>query len=121
MSLKTELDAFRADFVAKASPEVREAMARADMELAASGILQRALKDGDRAPDFHLPDVHGGSVRLNDLLAERSSRIELLARGVVPILQSGTAGLAESAARNHKAWRDLSSDARREPFDSGKE
>jgi hypothetical protein len=27
MSLKTELDAFRADFMAKASAEVREAMA----------------------------------------------------------------------------------------------
>jgi hypothetical protein len=42
--LKTELDVFRADFMAKASPEVREAMARADAELAASGIAQRALK-----------------------------------------------------------------------------
>lgn len=70
MSLKTELDAFRADFMAKASPEVREAMARADAELAASGIAQRALKVGDRAPDFRLPNVRGDCVRLSDLLAK---------------------------------------------------
>ena len=69
-SLKTELDAFRVDFMAKASPEVREAMACADAELAASGIAQRALKAGDRVPDFRLPDVRGDYVRLSELLAK---------------------------------------------------
>jgi peroxiredoxin len=70
MSLKTELDAFRSDFMAKVSPEIREAMAQADMELAVSGIAQRALKAGDRAPDFRLPDARGGYVSLRDLLAK---------------------------------------------------
>jgi hypothetical protein len=69
MSLKAELDAFRAEFMAQVSPEIREAMARADMELAASGIAARALKAGDRAPDFRLPDARGGHVRLRELLA----------------------------------------------------
>jgi peroxiredoxin len=40
------------------------------MELAVSGVAQRALKAGGRAPDFRLPDVRGGYVRLNDLLAK---------------------------------------------------
>ena len=70
MSLKSELDAFRTDFIAKAPADVREAMARADMELAASGVLERGLKAGDKAPGFCLPDAHGGLVRLNDLLAK---------------------------------------------------
>jgi peroxiredoxin len=70
MSLKMELDRVRADFMAKVSPEIREAMLRADMELAASGITQRALKAGNLAPDFCLPDTRGARVPLHDLLAE---------------------------------------------------
>lgn len=70
MSLKAELDAFRADFMAQAPAEIREAMSRADMELAASGILDRGLKAGDKVPDFRLPEARGGFVRLKDLLAK---------------------------------------------------
>jgi hypothetical protein len=40
MSLKAELDAFRSEFVAQVPSESRDAMVRADMELAASGIAQ---------------------------------------------------------------------------------
>jgi peroxiredoxin len=68
MTLKSELDAFRSEFMAKAPPQIREAMTSADMELAASGITQRAIKAGNRAPDFRLPDARGGRVRLRDLL-----------------------------------------------------
>jgi peroxiredoxin len=69
MSLQSELDAFRSEFMANVTPEVRDAMVRADMEWAVSGIAQRALKAGDHAPDFRLPDVRGGYVRLRDILA----------------------------------------------------
>jgi peroxiredoxin len=51
-------------------PEIREAMTSAHMELAASGIMQRAIKAGDPAPDFRLPDARGGDVQLRDLLAK---------------------------------------------------
>jgi peroxiredoxin len=70
MSLKTELDAFRAVFMTKAPPEVRAAMTRADMELAASGVAQCAVKAGDRAPDFRLPDARGRQIRLQELRAK---------------------------------------------------
>jgi peroxiredoxin len=70
MSLKAELDSFRADFMTQVSPETREAMVRADMELAASGISQNALKAGDHVPDFRLPDARGNYVRLYTLLAK---------------------------------------------------
>ena len=84
MSLKAELDAFRADFMAKVPAEVREAMERADMELAASGILERGLKAGDRAPDFRLPNVHGSIVRLNDLLATGAAVLSFYRGGWCP-------------------------------------
>ena len=70
MALKEELDAFRSELMAKASPEIRDAMKRADSELAAAGITSHALKAGDRAPDFRLPEVRGGSVQLKGLLAK---------------------------------------------------
>jgi hypothetical protein len=109
MSLKAELDAFRADFMAKVSPEIREAMARADMELIASGISQQALKAGDRVPDFWLPEARGNYVRLYDLLAKGPVVLSFY-RGGWALLQSGTAGLAESAAPNCRPWREACRD-----------
>ena len=69
MSLKAELDAFRCEFMGQLPPETRDAMVRADMEFAASGGVQRALKAGDRAPDLRLPDTRGRYIRLKNLLA----------------------------------------------------
>lgn len=69
MTLKAQLDAFRSDFMASVPGDIHEAMTRADLDLAASGITHRAIKAGDRAPDFRLPDARGGHVQLRDLLA----------------------------------------------------
>lgn len=68
MTLTAELDAFRAEFMTKAPPGIRDAMMRADQDLCNSGIQERAVKAGERAPDFTLPDSHGGKVRLVTLL-----------------------------------------------------
>jgi peroxiredoxin len=70
MTLRQELDAFRSAFMTKAPPDIREAMARADVELAASGVARHAVKAGDPAPDFRLPDAFGGKRRLHGLLAK---------------------------------------------------
>ena len=70
MSLTSELAAFRADFMGAAPPEIRDAMGRADLELAASGITEQALKAGDLAPDFELPGVDGRMIRLSALLRD---------------------------------------------------
>jgi peroxiredoxin len=45
-------------------------MQRATDELIASGAAQRALKAGDRAPDFVLPDPEGKPVSSTELLAK---------------------------------------------------
>lgn len=68
MSLASELDAVRRAFMTKVSPEIREAMHRADSALLASGIVESTLKSGDIAPDFALPDVNGKTMSLTELL-----------------------------------------------------
>ena len=74
MILQEKLDALRSDFEAGRFPLVPTAaqiktMERATNELIASGQAARALKKGDRAPDFELHDPDGISVKLCDLLA----------------------------------------------------
>ncbi len=74
MSLQDRLDAFRADLESgklpfKPTAQQLEAMHRATAELIATGQAQRALKAGDRAPDFVLNDPDGKPVSSRDLLA----------------------------------------------------
>ena len=66
-----ELDATRAKYRGQIIP--KPALAIMDAEtarLAASNVAGGALKMGDSAPDFILPDAHGELVRLNSLLRE---------------------------------------------------
>ena len=67
-SLAYDLAAFRAEFMGKVPAEIRDAMERADAELIASGIVEKALKAGNKAPAFTLPDVTGDDIALRDLL-----------------------------------------------------
>lgn len=86
MSLQAKLDAFKADFEAgrppySVPPSVIETMHRATAELVASGQAGRALKAGDTAPGFALPDAEGMVVRSADLLA-RGPLVASFYRGV---------------------------------------
>ncbi|MEM9277218.1 MAG: peroxiredoxin-like family protein [Pseudomonadota bacterium] len=70
MSLQDKLDAFKAQFKTQAPAEAFEAFARSTQELADSGQVEAAIKMGDTAPDFTLPDQDGNTVALKDLLAK---------------------------------------------------
>jgi peroxiredoxin len=75
MSLQDRLDALKADFESgkfplKPTGQQLEAMNRATAELIASGQAQRALKAGDKAPQFVLSDPDGKPVSSRDLLAK---------------------------------------------------
>lgn len=69
MSLKIDLDAFRAEFTATLPPDIAAAMRQADLERATSGIVDTTLTAGDVAPDFTLADARGGTVSLYRELA----------------------------------------------------
>ncbi len=71
MSLQDKLDALKAKFETEmAPPEMVAVMHRVTDELLASGQVKRALKAGDRAPTFTLPDAEGRPVSSQDLLTK---------------------------------------------------
>ena len=69
-TLKQDLEAFKAEFTAKLPKDKADIMSRADADLAASDIMKRALKAGDTAPDFILPDATGRKVSLYETLKQ---------------------------------------------------
>lgn len=74
-NLQERLDAFKKAFESGAPPynaprEAIEKMHRATAELQATGIEERALKVGDRAPDFTLLNQDQVQVSSAELLRE---------------------------------------------------
>ena len=68
MGLQQQLDAFKAEF-ARTAPAGRAALYEAKIEdLRASFALERAIRTGDQAPDFTLPNPQGRPVSLGTLL-----------------------------------------------------
>jgi len=74
-SLQERLDEFKRNFESgappfKAPPEIIATMHRATAELEASGAAERALKVGDRAPEFTLFNQDHVAVSSADLLRQ---------------------------------------------------
>jgi len=69
MSLNEQLEQLRQTSWGRWPKEKLDVVLRARDELARSGIIDRILQLGDKAPDFSLPSSLGGAVRLSDLLA----------------------------------------------------
>jgi peroxiredoxin len=71
LPLQGKLDALKFEFDNNlAPPAAVEALHRSVNELIASGAQDRALKTGDLAPEFTLPDVDGNRVSSRVLLAK---------------------------------------------------
>ena len=68
MSLGERLDAHRMRFEATADPKILGVLHRATEDLHRSGILERVVRVGDRAPDFALPDSRERIMRLSDAI-----------------------------------------------------
>lgn len=68
--LTEDLAALRTHYAVHMPADIAKAMERADTALAASNIVNRALKAGRLAPDFVLPDHKGKPVRLSRILQD---------------------------------------------------
>ena len=68
MSLQEKLDARRGSAKERFSVAQLAIMRRATDNLRDSGIVERALKAGDHAPEWELADGRGNTVRSRDLL-----------------------------------------------------
>jgi peroxiredoxin len=67
--VRRELEQFRETSSKDAPPDRVRAYEQGIEELRKSGVTDRALKVGDRAPDFELPDATGKIVKLSERLA----------------------------------------------------
>lgn len=69
-SLRAELEARYANYLQTADDERKRVYAEGIAAVAESGVLERAKKTGDTAPNFALPDKDGETVELSLLLAD---------------------------------------------------
>ena len=71
MSLQEKLDAFKADFESNKAPAAAiAAFHRSTRALIENGNADRALKAGERVPEFTLPDADGHLISSTALLAK---------------------------------------------------
>ena len=69
MSLEERIAAFRSKFLSQVPEDIQHLMRGAEARLEESGAALRAIKTGDRAPVFDLPNAHGETVSSRELLA----------------------------------------------------
>lgn len=90
-------------------PEALAAFADNIAVLVASGIAERALQVGDRAPDFTLPDTLGRPVTLSRLIEQGPAVVTFYRGAWCPYcnlqLHAYQAILPQSAQRARHSWR----------------
>jgi hypothetical protein len=80
MTLQDQLKSIKAKSAGMMTPEITAAMKQGFEELTKSRVLDKALKVGDMAPAFALPDCQGKMIHSQDLLA-KSPLVILFFRG----------------------------------------
>lgn len=95
-SLQTAIDEYNAAKKEKMSAEVLMTMARTTTELKNTGIENRALRAGDRIPEFTLPNQHGEMRRFADFLTESTVVLNIYRGGWCPYCNFEMKALADA-------------------------
>jgi len=80
MTLQEQLNAIKAKAAALMTPEVLAAIKKGHEELEHAGVLENALKVGDTAPDFRLPNGDGNLID-SEALRQQGPLVILFYRG----------------------------------------
>ncbi len=83
-SLQETINQQVSSFRANVSEEIQAVMAEKTAELQAQHLAEKALKVGDRVPDFELPDATGKTVKLSELLQSGAVIISFYRGGWCP-------------------------------------
>jgi peroxiredoxin len=81
---------------AKQPEEAKAIMAKADRDLAESGISDRTLKAGEKAPNFILPNVKDRTVELQELLKQGAVVLSFYRGGWCPYCNMELRGLQKA-------------------------
>lgn len=95
-TLQSAIDQYNVKKRQSMPAEVLETMARTTSELKESGIENRALRAGDRIPDFNLPNQYGEMRRFADYLAESPVVLNIYRGGWCPYCNFEMKALADA-------------------------
>lgn len=96
MSLTEKLAAMRAGAKERIPPETFQTMRAATQGLKDSGIEDRSLKAGSRAPAFALPNAHGETVSSTDVLKNGAMVVSFYRGGWCPYCNTELRALQET-------------------------
>jgi len=68
--LQQQIREFQEQMLPKIPQEIRDLFGKTTEDLIKTGIAERALHEGAKAPDFMLPNARGQQVKFSDLLAK---------------------------------------------------
>lgn len=106
-SLSEQLDHFHKGMVQRMCGADVEALSAQEEELRRAGVGQDALRPGDLAPDFSLPDQHGKQVRLADRLVHGPVVLVFFRGGWCPFCALTLRAWQDALDRLHDAGGDL--------------
>ena len=105
-TLQEQLEAIKASTASRMTPEIIADMKQGYEELAENKVLEKALKTGDTAPAFILPNSQGNMIRSQDFIT-KGPLVVLFYRGKMVTLLQCRAGSPARKLFGHSSSRRI--------------